>query len=419
MDRNTTWSTLKYALGPGLLMAAAAVGVSHLVQSTRAGADYGFMLIWAIVLANFFKYPFLEFGPRYAIATNETMLEGIKRLGSWAKWVFILFTVLSMFTIQAAVTIVTASLAQKLIGITLPPWIWSAIVLMVIVSILSVGRYSILDSTIKLIMVVLSISTLAAIAFAAFNHQPNTQIAAQPEIWNFAGVSFLIALMGWMPIPVDAAVWHSVWTHERIKQTGHTPRLRDSLIDFNIGYIGAAILAVAFMSLGALVLYGKGVDLAGSGAGFANQFVNIYTETLGNWTYWIIIICAFSTMFSTTITVTDAYPRITQRILSLELKSFSESDRSYRILLVLISIVSVALLYFLGDNFSLMVDLATSMSFLMAPVLAYINHKLVHSEQVPDKMKPPRWLNLLSKAGLVFLSGFALLFVLWNFISGQ
>ena len=42
-------------LGPGLLFAGAAIGVSHLVQSTRAGADFGFSLIWALILANFIK----------------------------------------------------------------------------------------------------------------------------------------------------------------------------------------------------------------------------------------------------------------------------------------------------------------------------------------------------------------------------
>ncbi len=38
------------SLGPGLLFAGAAIGVSHLVQSTRAGADFGFGLIWALVI---------------------------------------------------------------------------------------------------------------------------------------------------------------------------------------------------------------------------------------------------------------------------------------------------------------------------------------------------------------------------------
>ena len=36
---------LKKTLGPGILFASTAIGVSHLVQSTRAGAKYGFGLL--------------------------------------------------------------------------------------------------------------------------------------------------------------------------------------------------------------------------------------------------------------------------------------------------------------------------------------------------------------------------------------
>jgi Mn2+/Fe2+ NRAMP family transporter len=43
-------------LGPGLLFAGAAIGVSHLVQSTKAGAEFGAGLIWALVLAHLCKY---------------------------------------------------------------------------------------------------------------------------------------------------------------------------------------------------------------------------------------------------------------------------------------------------------------------------------------------------------------------------
>ena len=45
------WKKIK-KLGPGLLFAGAAIGVSHLVQSTRAGADYGWGLTWALLLVN-------------------------------------------------------------------------------------------------------------------------------------------------------------------------------------------------------------------------------------------------------------------------------------------------------------------------------------------------------------------------------
>ncbi|GAB5410549.1 MAG: divalent metal cation transporter [Balneolaceae bacterium] len=412
-----TTSTLKYALGPGLIMAAAAVGVSHLVQSTRAGADYGFTLVWAVILANIFKYPFLEFGPRYAIATQESMIKGYKKLGNWAFWVFVVFTLGTMFIIQAAVTIVSSSLAAELTGIALTPFIWSIIILGICITILLYGQYSALDSTIKLIMVVLSVSTFIAIIVAVFSTQGVAPKPTPPNIWAATGgVGFLIALMGWMPIPIDGAAWHSLWSLERIKQTKHIPKLKECLVDFNIGYIGAGILALAFLCLGALIMYGTGVEFASNGGNFAKQLVSIYTNTLGDWAYWIIIICAFTTMFSTTLTVTDAYPRVSQEIISVIKPDLtSTSKRNYRLLIVSISLGSLSILYFAGTYFTFLIDLATTVSFLTAPVLAYLNYRLVIDSHFPVEHQPPVWLRFLSWGGILFLSGFTLFFVYWKF----
>lgn len=423
MDTNSTtsksgWEGIKRSLGPGLLMAAAAIGVSHLVQSTRAGATYGFALVWAVILANFFKYPFLEFGPRYAIATGESMIEGYQRLGKWAIGIFVVFTIGTMFTVQAAVTIVSASLAAELTGITLSPLIWSAIILAICILLLLSGQYSALDGAIKLIMVVLAVSTVVAVGAALIQGEQQTMPAnLTPSIWTVGGVAFLIALMGWMPIPIDAAAWHSLWSLERIKQTKYRPKLRESLIDFNIGYIGAAVLALGFLFLGALVMYGSGEEYATSGTIFAGQLISLYTDSLGQWAYPIIIICAFTTMFSTTLTVTDAYPRVSRRMLEVLIpETFNDRDnlRIYRILLVIISLISLGVLYFLGDQFTLMVDLATTLSFLTAPVLAYINYRLVTAAHMPDDCRPKPWLKWLSWSGMIFLTGFALLYIYWQ-----
>jgi Mn2+/Fe2+ NRAMP family transporter len=410
------FSSLKYALGPGLIMAAAAVGVSHLVQSTRAGADYGFALIWAVILANVFKYPFLEYGPRYAIATQESLIEGYKKLGSWAFWVFVIFTLGTMFTVQAAVTIVTASLAAELTGIALSPLIWSAIILTICILVLVAGQYSALDSAIKMIMVVLTISTLIAIVVAFVNIDLAPK-PTSPSIWTVSGVSFLIALMGWMPIPIDGAAWHSLWSLERIKQTGKYPSLKDCLFDFKLGYIGAGLLAVCFLLLGALVMFGSGEQFASSGGAFAQQLVNIYTTSLGDWAYFIIIICAFTTMFSTTLTVTDAYPRVSRRILFNINSDFKdESKTNYRILIVVISLLSLGVLYLAGSRFTFMIDLATTLSFLTAPILAFINYRLVMSKHFPEEHRPPTWLRILSWSGILFLTGFALVYAYWIII---
>lgn len=416
-DSKGTWEGIKQSLGPGLLMAAAAIGVSHLVQSTRAGATYGFALVWAVVLANFFKYPFLEFGPRYANATGESMIEGYKRLGNWAIGIFLVFTIGTMFAVQAAVTIVSASLAAELTGIVLSPFVWSAILLGICILLLLSGQYSALDGAIKLIMVMLAVSTVVAVGAALLQGEQQAMPAnLTPSIWNVGGVAFLIALMGWMPIPIDAAAWHSLWSLERAKQTNYKPKLRECLLDFNIGYIGAALLAVGFLALGALVMFNSGEAFASSGTVFAGQLISLYTDSLGSWAYPVIIICAFTTMFSTTLTVTDAYPRVMRRMLEvMGNQDFAKQSslRIYRGLLVIIPGLSLGVLYFLGDSFTLLIDLATTLSFLTAPILAYINYRLVTAPHVPDGWHPKPWLKWLSWSGMIFLLGFALLYIYW------
>ncbi len=110
-------------LGPGLLYAGAAVGVSHLVQSTRAGAAYGFDLVWILILANVIKYPFYEFAPRYAVSTGNDLIKGYYKTGKWSLIFFGLITISTMFAITAAVAMVTAGLVDHIFNLNMDPTI--------------------------------------------------------------------------------------------------------------------------------------------------------------------------------------------------------------------------------------------------------------------------------------------------------
>lgn len=79
------------------------------MQSTRAGAEYGFALIGLVIVANIVKYPAFSFGPRYAASTGTSLLEGYRCRGRWALCLYAVLTVGTMFTIQAVVTLVTAA----------------------------------------------------------------------------------------------------------------------------------------------------------------------------------------------------------------------------------------------------------------------------------------------------------------------
>jgi len=110
--------SLKKTLGPGILFASTAIGVSHLVQSTKAGALFGFGLLWAVLIANILKYPFFEYGSRYANATGKSIIDGYLKLSKWALWCYFLITIGSMFFVCAAVAKVTTGFHAKLVPTT-------------------------------------------------------------------------------------------------------------------------------------------------------------------------------------------------------------------------------------------------------------------------------------------------------------
>jgi Mn2+/Fe2+ NRAMP family transporter len=205
-------------LGPGLLFAGSAVGVSHLVQSTKAGANFGFGLIWALVLINIIKFPFFEFGPRYAAATGENLLEGYKKLGKVFLKVYLVLSFATMFTIQAAVTIVTAGIASSLFKNSLNIQSWTLIILFFCLLILIFGKFKFLDKFMKIIIIILSFSTIIAVLNAFFNLDYDTNWT-QVFPSNNQDIIFLIAFMGWMPAPLDVSIWQSIWVIEKQKSS--------------------------------------------------------------------------------------------------------------------------------------------------------------------------------------------------------
>jgi Mn2+/Fe2+ NRAMP family transporter len=396
------------SLGPGLLFAGAAVGVSHLVQSTRAGADFGFGLLWALLIAALFKYPFFQFGPRYAAATGETLLDGYKKLGKGILVVSYSISFVTMFIIQAAVTIVTAGLAVNLFGL-FDMTTWSILITILSISLLLIGKYKLLDSLMKYVILVLTICTLIAVSVALMkNNQAFTFTQVFPK--GTIEITFLIAFLGWMPAPLDVSIWQSIWSLEKDKATLKTTTTKQAIFDFNVGYVGTIFLAVCFVILGALVMYNSGESFSNKGDVFASQLIALYTQNLGKFTYIFISIAAFTTMFSTTITTLDASPRTMSKANDL---LFSEKIKlGYWFWIILLGIGTYIILRYFRDNMGLMVKIATILSFLTAPFYAILNFILISGKHTPKKHQPSLYLKILSVCGIIFLIVFSAWFLL-------
>jgi Mn2+/Fe2+ NRAMP family transporter len=259
----------------------------------------------------------------------------------------------------------------------------------------------------KVIIITLTISTIAAVILASTenSHAINfNQILPDGSI----EIAFLIAFMGWMPAPLDISVWHSLWAIEKQKDDAEFTA-KSSLFDFNIGYLATVVLGLGFIALGALIMFHSGETFSSQGGEFANQLITMYTKSLGNWSYIIIGIAAFTTMFSTTITTLDASPRAMEKTSQLLFGSILK--HGYLLWILILTIGTIIIFFFLNSEMGFLVKIATILSFLTAPFYAIINYKLMSSKHTPLEWRPSMSMHILSWLGILFLIGFSIWFL--------
>ncbi|EMB74430.1 putative integral membrane protein [Streptococcus mutans 15VF2] len=405
----STWKSKFKAMGPGILMASAAVGGSHIVSSTQAGAIYGWQLAIIVLLVNLFKYPFFRFGSQYTLQNNKSLIEGYKEKGKLYLWVFFIMNIFSAVVNTAAVGILAAAILYNIFpnGFGLSISQLTTALIIVTLAMLLIGGYRFLDGLSKWVMTALTLATTLAVVIALFKHREYAPDFTAPSPWQLTALPFIVSLMGWMPAPIEISAINSMWTVEKRKTAKVS--LTDGIFDFNVGYIGTAVLAFIFLALGALIQFGSGQQVKSASAAYIAQFINMYESSFGAWSRLLIAFIAFLCIFGTTITVIDGYSRANNETMRLLFGRKEASQKVLNVWMVFTSIIGIIIvLLFAGDVATLM-RFAMIASFLTTPVYAYLNYSLVNNKE----HKLSVWLNWLSIFGLIYLAGFAIFFLVY------
>ncbi|KJQ59076.1 NRAMP family divalent metal transporter [Streptococcus gordonii] len=405
--QTSTWQSKIKALGPGILMASAAVGGSHIVSSAQAGAMYGWSLLLLVILTNLFKYPFFRFGAEYTLETGKNLVEGYAEKGKVYLGIFFILNVFSALVNTAAVGIlcaaIVASAFPNALGLSITQW--SLILIVIIWAMLLFGGYKFLDGLAKWIMSALTLATVLAVIVAIIEHPEYGADFVEKTPWQMTALPFIVSLMGWMPAPIEISAINSLWTAEKGKTVDIS--IKDGLFDFNVGFIGTAILAVFFVALGALIQYPTGQEVQAAGAAYIQQFVGMYASVLGDWSRFLITFIAFLCIFGTVITVIDGYSRVNAESLRLLFKKKEISQKELNIWMTATSIIGGIIIYFFQGSVAPMLRFAMIASFLTTPFFALLNYLLVTGEN----KNLAKWLKALSILGLIFLFGFAFFFI--------
>lgn len=183
------------------------------------------------------------------------------------------------------------------------------------------------------------------------------------------------------------------------------------MIDFNVGYLTSAILALFFLALGVFVQYGTGQEIAMQGGAYVGQLIQMYTETIGEWSRLLVAFIAFLCMYGTVITCADGYGRTTAECLSLiKTETTHETEKFVAKWTAFFIIAGYGLIAFFMGQMAAMLKFAMITAFVTAPIFGYLNYKLIKKEgNISTGM------TLFALAGIVFLSGFTILFLLQFF----
>ena len=402
-------------IGPALLFSGAAIGTSHLVQSTRAGALYGLALVGVILLTFVLKYPAFRFGVDFGHAARRSLMSGYRELGLWAPLLFAVAVIPLVPVIYAALATGTAGIATFLFGMTFPVGMSAIGIFAFVAVVLMIGGYDWLDKINRVLMLFLVVSTLITTAMVLPSVEWGTALNVD---WAFEPktILFVVALAGFMPNPLDVSMTQSMWTAEaedRLDE-GQVSPLSEARGAFVIGYGVTALLAVCFCIMGAGVMHPEGIPPEASATGFAQQIVELYSTVLGDWAAVLVGIAALSVMLTTLFAALDVGGR---HIASFWQETFGRAghdafETTYRIAIPALVLCTGLVLFAFTAQFTVMLDLAISASFVGAPIIATLNHLVVTRCEMDEEARPNGSVRALNVAAIGIMTALAIAFFL-------
>lgn len=157
----TDWFT---SLGPGLVFALAGLGPRDLVSNSIAGSTAAGGLLWVIVISLAARAVLLDAMARYVMATGETLMTGVGRIGRWAALVWFGSTILRQHA-RALIRLMLLGTAAHFV-FPLPTEhsvkIWGFLSWTIAGLLMLLGRYKMVEQAFKPIAIALGVCMVSA-----------------------------------------------------------------------------------------------------------------------------------------------------------------------------------------------------------------------------------------------------------------
>lgn len=412
--------SLQEKLGPGLLFAASAVGVSHLIQSTRAGAAFGSGMLLIIILICLVKYPFFLFGAHYTAVTGNTIVEGYRKLGRWLLFLIFCVYVFELPFAIAGISVVSAGILISSLDLQASDRHVALALVAACLLLSALGRYRLIEQVSRVLVLLFLVCIIIGTGMTVASNIHHYSLSLLPMAPISENMLFLVALAGWMPTGVGGALGISLWIHAKNRRIGRNLALKEVLFDFNCSYAIVVITACCFSLLGTYALSSGLHELEGSSIEFADRLFDIFMGSFSPWLHVIIIVGANVVMLSSLPVVVDLLPRLGTTLL----ESLGIAGQGKRVLsrvylaFVAYEFASVSLVLLLSTGpFTAFIDLVTSLGFLAAPIIAFLNHKVMFSGDIAIDQQPSAILRYWNVAAICLLTAISLFYIITRILA--
>ena len=245
------------ASGPGIVIVLTWLGAGDVVDMGVAGSNYGYSLLWVLVVAVFMRFVFVSLIARYQLCNQhgESLLDGLVRLNRWYAPV-LFFTTIVMSNVYLAYMTIGAAEVLRNVSRLGEIWMWAIPCNAAAYYLVSRGSYTALEVIFKIFLGLLSISFIGSAVWVGF--EPGEVLAGLHRMempgqqGPFAALLVALAMIG----AVGGSIMNLVYPYFLEEKGWRGPQYRRvQLYDFLLGIIVMIVLNIAVWILGAELLY--------------------------------------------------------------------------------------------------------------------------------------------------------------------
>jgi Mn2+/Fe2+ NRAMP family transporter len=380
-------SFLKLA-GPGLIVAATGIGSGDVVAGTVAGANYGVVLLWAILVGAFFKFVLTEGIARWQLATGTTAIEGwAAHLPGWVKYYFGFYLVLWTVAVTAALTNATGLGLATLTGGAVPMG-WGAVLHSVFGCVfVLLGGYGAFEKLMKVLVGVMGLAILTC-ALLTFSEPVASVRGMLVPVVPPGGAMYVLALIGGIGGSITL-LSYNYWMREEGLTGGE--QLGYVRGDVGVAYTFTALFGVCIALIANQAFFVTGTTLTDAQA--VSGMAEMLGRILGPFGHWAYAVGFWAAVSASLLGVWQSVPYMYADIYGI-LKKLPPAERErvtrvtstpYRVALLFVTLVPIPFA-FTGRPIGIII-VYTVVGSLFVPFLAatllYLNNRVRWSGAVP------------------------------------